>query len=152
MKYIISILCLSCMLSSYAQDTTNANLTFKLKELEKGGLLTGVVIADTSYQTAWITYKKDTVKCIMQVCDTSLHKWIVPFHYGFQVDTSSSLNSLALGVTGYDIPIFEHEESAYDYSLRWMNGYRVKTVKPTYLDENKKPLNKNFIVWQSKSL
>jgi len=97
-------------------------------------------------------FKSDTVKCVMLISDTSLHKWVVPFHWGFQID-SSSLNLLGLGVAGYDVPIMGHEDSAYDYSLRWKRGYCYNTdmnkIFWQYLDADKKPLSKNIIVWQS---
>lgn len=42
----------------------------------------------------------------------------------------------------------------FDYSTRWMTGYLVRNyyTGTYYLDENKKRLSKNIIVWISKSL
>lgn len=80
----------------------------------------GTLKMNTSYPT-------DTVKCIMLVCDTSLQ------HY----NNFDCMNCI---------------RSGYNPLVTWQIGYSYHTdlIHIGYLDENKKPLSKNIIVWMSK--
>ena len=72
--------------------------------------------------------KEDTVKCIMLVCDTSLQ------HY----NNFDCVNCI---------------RSGYNPVVTWQIGYSYHTdlIHVGYLDEAKKPLSKNIIVWMSKN-
>lgn len=80
----------------------------------------------------------DTVKCIMLVCDT--------------VDISNGSSTVFFiyrnTITGTEIG---REQDHIPYVF-WKVGYACTTDSPyyKYLDENKKPLPKNIIVWMSK--
>lgn len=81
----------------------------------------------------------DTVKCIMLVCDT--------------VDISNGSSTVFFiyrnTITGTEIG---REQDHIPYVF-WKVGYACTTDSPyyKYLDENKKPLPKNIIVWMSKN-
>lgn len=73
-------------------------------------------------------YPLDTVKCVMLVCDTSLQEY-------------NNYNCIGC------------QHSGYNPMVTWQTGYFYYTgvAHVAYLNENKKPLSKNIIVWMSKS-
>lgn len=72
----------------------------------------------------------DTVRCIMLVCDIGLKEY--------------QANTIDMTYKTY---------KDFDYSVKWQIGYVYHTdgFHVEYLDENKKPLSKNIIVWMSKN-
>ena len=77
-----------------------------------------------------IPQKEDTVKCVMLVCDIGLKEY--------------RANTIDMTYKTY---------KDFDYSVKWQIGYVYHTdgFHVEYLDENKKPLSKNIIVWMSKN-
>ena len=101
------------------------------------------VYLDTSYHPSFRLATRpqvnDTVKCIMLVCDTSVR---------YSKFASEVAFTLPPKILRYDsIPM------SVDNSVEWMLGYfyHIDRWHVSYLDENKKPLPKNIIVWMSKN-
>ena len=107
------------------------------------------------------SYRTDTVKCIILVCDTS-HSYSTYF----EMDSIQPENHLF--ISGREIKDdrgFNNQLLYYQISYEVRNGeficcdpseqflakfyWSYNHVK--YLDENKKPLSKNIIVWMSKN-
>lgn len=71
-------------------------------------------------------------------------------------DTSVQYTYIITDV-GYTLPPkilkYDSVKVAADYSVFWQTGYVYHTdvFRVEYLDENKKPLSKNIIVWMSKN-
>ena len=103
----------------------------------------------------------DTVKCIMLVSDTS-HS----YYTYFKIDSIPNGNTLY--VKGHEVK----EDNGFSNTLLyWTKGHEVRICEficcdpsehvlaksywscghSEYLDENKKPLSKNIIVWMSKN-
>ncbi len=72
----------------------------------------------------------DTVKCIMLVCDTSYTKRVY-------------------WINGYEVRVCEF--ICCDPSEKFLAKNYWSCDHVEYLDENKKPLSKNIIVWMSKN-
>lgn len=93
----------------------------------------------------------DTVKVIIVYCDTTEIR-------------NRANHILITNITDIEGNIYS--PTPYDNKTYWMKGYEVIEVNPpprlsygdiimisrTYLDADKKPLSKNIIVWQSKTL
>lgn len=127
--------------------------------------------ADTSHKPTYFpyngtlkmntSYSADTVKCIMLVCDTS-HSYSTYFKMG-SIQPENHLfisgmeikeyhgfaNQLLYYQIGYEVRTGEF--ICCDPSEQFLAKFYWSYNHVKYLDENKKPLSKNIIVWISKN-
>lgn len=96
--------------------------------------------------------QKDTVKCIMLVCDTARYlrftdtalyapSYNVYWQFGYEVREKHNTAENSIDPGFY---------SCIDKYGNPVSCWRDYYVHLYYLDDKKKPLNKNIVVWQSK--
>ena len=76
-----------------------------------------------------IHFNKDTIKKVFLICDTSKNHKSDTLYY--------KQNNNVYWITGYEVINWIREFNAYIYDIQ-------------YLNENKKKLNDNFIIWEIK--
>jgi hypothetical protein len=147
MKYKILLLLLFFMsCKAHGQNKARTLTTSRTLTKQDYGIF-GTVTSSTTVTLA----RNDTVSAIMLCADTSLKTYIIPSHYEFHVD--SSLGNVNGTYAGWDVFTPEYEEQRYETGLYWQRGYSVSSLAGYmyYLDDNKKPIPKNIMVWMSVS-
>ena len=96
-----------------------------------------------------ITPRQDTIRVLMLVCDTMgwPHTSI-----GSVIPSAQAYNEgrVVWWQYGYEVPVL-YERGGMGQLWVDKDGY-VIALKPIYLDQNKKPLPKNIIVWMIKEI
>lgn len=97
---------------------------------------------------------KDTVKVLMMVCDTGTKEdfdsmWIIfnPRKKSEEIGPFYKIVPYVYWIYGYEV--IEYVAGGWD---AWDNQYDHHWEFRLYLDENKKPLNKNIVVWETKDI
>lgn len=134
-----------------------------LKMMQDSGLSTWIskdLVLDTAYKNVFRKntdpYGIDTIKVIFQYSDTSREYSIFPY-----VDLTEATIDTTTIYGGYIGAKLKSDSAfiGYDNNMYWAKGYKVLEYSwghwwdnTYYLDENKKPLPQNIIVWQSKNI
>ena len=97
----------------------------------------------------------DTVKVIMLLSDTSTHKsWVLLLDKNATVkEAISPYIPYCFWEYGYSVRE-KHNTDEDSIDPYFTYGYKCRDyfIHKFYLDENKNPLNKNYIVWQSQQI
>lgn len=162
MKTITLILVLICSFQGFGQYRTTLEYRndsiwpmpdYNYPPFWKNTDTTLFISSDSVFIGDWILkadslywYKPDTIPVIIQYCDTTSYLIEVDVAKRPKIDKNNAM------ILIYIEPIYETIRTT-DNSTRWMHGYIVTTNmwgEEIYIDEHKKPLPVNYVVWDYK--